>query len=967
MKRILLFLALLLAAYVSFSQSPIYGRLRVISGTYDNYFQNGTDTFKLGWRNDRFQLKYNTNKRFIDFIKSDSTVKIYNKLILESPNDTMLSVRGTVRVSENVILGDSNNYNGLNIVPIGDGIVQWVIENYNDSTLYLAATYHYPEIRSDFDVITQGDILIFHDTLNNEYIGKVVMLIPAQIRKWGVISPLRATISIEDALTLVGSIEREIYKGTLDSIIGNHSIVIGNNNIIDNEQVFIIGDSVTTSQNNTIYVNDDIKIGEITLLPTITITDWTQGSDYLYDMYSNPDIMHFSDAALNYWQVGDVIIMCGMKRSGFGKVLDSIPRDVFRVDSIVSIGADSLYHYVTALYGSIEDAYENSDWGAYKGTFVEGCTHNAINIGSDNTIANKGSHIIGLSNYTTTADSTLFVNNITIKSSLKADDANVQNLLTTENIVVGDSLLFSCSNISFDTTKIFHNITINSDGWLTVFIYLNGDCHQYFHQYDSIIVHDTITANEYTMQIFQSYYNGTLTALEMYPIAPAVPQGFTYGWLELNDEVVDSTVTNKIVIDGVFEVSDSVLIVNSAERTSIFNGKVIMQNPTDTLLSVRGNAKVDTLFYSAISPAIPAWFSNGNAGTDPSVNFIGTTDTARLVFKVNGVYAGTIDSTLNYANRGGATHFGYRSGQKDTIWGNSFFGYFAGSENTGGIQNVGVGAFSLSSNIIGEYNTAVGQNSMRYTTGGWNTAIGQASLQNNIDGEYNTLVGEDSYQRGFTGSYNSGLGAATLNNCSGNYNTTLGNHSGNQLTTGSYNLFVGNYAGYYGNWNYKGFIDVIDRGDSASQLTSSPIVIDFNADSSLQNVTFNADVYVNDTAFMEHLTVTDSVTLEDALFDIYNLAPDSDSLLVADDGIINLRTGAYGELRVWVFNSGMYAEYAVVILNIDGSIGIMTENSANVTNVGGTDGKLNIYDAGAYTTIENKLGGSRTIKYVFTH
>lgn len=856
MKKIFLSIFLLFTLCSSFAQIPFNGSLLIKSGLKKNTIVYGSDTLKFGWESGSvFTISKANGQRLAKFNMNDSSTSVYNKLILESPNDTMLSVRGTVRVSENVILGDSNNYNGLNIVPIGDGIVQWAIENYNDSTLYLAATYDFDEIGSDFDVITQDDILIFHDTLDNEYIGKVVMLIPAQIGKYGVISPLRATISIEDALTLVGSIEREIYKGTLDSIIGNHSIVIGNNNIIDNEQVFIIGNSVTTSQNNTIYVNDDIKIGEITLLPTITITDWTQSSDYLYYMYSNPDIMHFSDAALNYWQVGDVLIMCGMNE----RVSDSIPRDVFRVDSIVSIGADSLYHYVTALYGSIEDAYENSDWGAYKGTFVEGRTHNAINIGSDNTIANKGSHIIGLSNYTTTADSTLFVNNITIKSSLKADDANVQNLLTTENIVVADSLMYNTESA---------NIVINSSSIITAtqILFARDGSHQ--SDYLTLVFSDIILRKGDFINIYDTVNNHSYKTIEILDAISTSPNDQKYniayntfidlggalGYVEKLNISYDTT--KKIVVDGVFEMADSVLVVNSSERTSIFNGKVIMRNPTDTLLSVRGNAKVDTLFYSAINPAIPAWFSNGNTGTDPSVNFIGTTDTGRLVFKINSVYAGTIDSTLNYANRGGATHFGYRSGQKDTIYGNSFFGYFAGSENTGGIMNVGVGAFSLSSNIIGEYNTAVGQNSMRYTTGGWNTAVGQASLQSNIDGEYNTVVGEDSYQKGFTGSYNSGLGAATLNNCSGNYNTSLGNHSGNKLTTGSYNLFVGNYAGYWGNWNYKGFIDVIDRGDSASQLTSSPIVIDFNADSSLQKTTFNSSVTVNDTAYLSTTTIS---------------------------------------------------------------------------------------------------------------
>lgn len=130
---------------------------------------------------------------------------------------------------------------------------------------------------------------------------------------------------------------------------------------------------------------------------------------------------------------------------------------------------------------------------------------------------------------------------------------------------------------------------------------------------------------------------------------------------------------------------------------------------------------------------------------------------------------------------------------------------------------------------------------------------------------------------------------------------------------------------------------------------------------------FQANVRVADTLQAEHIIVTDSITLEDALFDIYHLAPDADSLVVADDGVINLRAGAYGELHVSVYNAGMYEEFAWAIINTDGSIGILIQNSTDVTTTGGTDNKLNIYDGGAYTIIENKLGGSRTIKYTFIH
>lgn len=97
MKKIL-FSFLFCAAFLSgLAQVPFNANLIIKSGTKDNLIIKGTDTLKVGWRTDRFQLKYNTNKRFIDLIKSDSTVIIYNKLILESPNDTLLSVRGNLK------------------------------------------------------------------------------------------------------------------------------------------------------------------------------------------------------------------------------------------------------------------------------------------------------------------------------------------------------------------------------------------------------------------------------------------------------------------------------------------------------------------------------------------------------------------------------------------------------------------------------------------------------------------------------------------------------------------------------------------------------------------------------------------------------------------------------------------------------------------------------------------------------
>ena len=107
MRKLISFTLLSVLSLAGFSQN--FGRLKIHSGLYDNYVINGPDTVMFGWRTDRFQLRNSGNVRFVDFIKSDSTVKIYNKLILENPNDTMLSVRGASSFSDAIMAKYGNN------------------------------------------------------------------------------------------------------------------------------------------------------------------------------------------------------------------------------------------------------------------------------------------------------------------------------------------------------------------------------------------------------------------------------------------------------------------------------------------------------------------------------------------------------------------------------------------------------------------------------------------------------------------------------------------------------------------------------------------------------------------------------------------------------------------------------------------------------------------------------------------
>lgn len=320
--------------------------------------------------------------------------------------------------------------------------------------------------------------------------------------------------------------------------------------------------------------------------------------------------------------------------------------------------------------------------------------------------------------------------------------------------------------------------------------------------------------------------------------------------------------------------------------------------------------------------------------------FIGTDNAKSLELLVNGIHSGYIDTVHINLFNSGLTHFGYRAGQNDTMHSNTFIGYYAGMNNTSGFANVAIGSKALMHNTTALYNTAVGDLALEMaSTNGYNTAVGQAALQSNVTGMFNSMVGEDAYQKGTGGNNNSGIGAAILNNCYGESNTAIGSHAGNKLTSGGYNLFVGHYAGYWGNWNAKGFIDVYDRGDSASQLTSSPIIIDFNVDSSLQKVSFNAEIIQR------------------------GVTNNTNTIVLADDSTLIFPNALKGGGDVWVFNaSDSLVEMGTYGLSDDGTIYLLI-NTGGITKVGTTDNKFNIFDNGTGHTYENKLGYPVTVMY----
>lgn len=113
------------------------------------------------------------------------------------------------------------------------------------------------------------------------------------------------------------------------------------------------------------------------------------------------------------------------------------------------------------------------------------------------------------------------------------------------------------------------------------------------------------------------------------------------------------------------------------------------------------------------------WKITGNSGTNPSTNFIGTTDAQDLVFKVNNNFSGIIGS-------GGSTALGYQ----------------AYSNNIGGFGNSAFGWQSLFSNTNGQQNCAFGEEALQNDTSGTaNAAVGVFALGNNYAGNYLTAIG----------------------------------------------------------------------------------------------------------------------------------------------------------------------------------------------------------------------------------
>ncbi len=309
-----------------------------------------------------------------------------------------------------------------------------------------------------------------------------------------------------------------------------------------------------------------------------------------------------------------------------------------------------------------------------------------------------------------------------------------------------------------------------------------------------------------------------------------------------------------------------------------------------------------------------AWNLLGNAGTNATNNFIGTTDSKALKFRTNNNVRMTISSAgkIGIGNTSPVFKLDVKGGSINTdsvyrIEGstvlsvknntNTFVGRNSALNNTQGTGNTAIGYSSLYYNAGASGNTAIGYAAMQFAnnttgnvytnsvaigyqalqgspspaanTGTVNVAIGAHSMFINSSGGINTAVGVSSMYNNTTGSYNTALGGLALfGNNTGTYNTACGYRSSEANSAGIYNTALGSYA-LYTNTNSNNTA----VGTSALAYTPNSqfnVAMGYNAGDSYDNgynnvfvganTDVNADGYYNVIAVGQGTMVTSGVS-----------------------------------------------------------------------------------------------------------
>jgi hypothetical protein len=207
------------------------------------------------------------------------------------------------------------------------------------------------------------------------------------------------------------------------------------------------------------------------------------------------------------------------------------------------------------------------------------------------------------------------------------------------------------------------------------------------------------------------------------------------------------------------------------------------------------------------------WKLAGNAGTNPSTDFIGTTDAQKLVIKTNGVSRfgfSEVHSELETYSTGASApgggfyvNAGNITNPEDVTYPGENIGISGGrtgkralANMTSAFSNIAIGESALENITDSNSNIAVGVNAIKWNTNssGRNTAIGAYAMENPTDNVANVAIGDDA-MRWFFGHDNVGIGSYALRGEGGNTaSNVIGIGSYACPSCGDNNIGIGPYA-----------------------------------------------------------------------------------------------------------------------------------------------------------------------------
>lgn len=227
--------------------------------------------------------------------------------------------------------------------------------------------------------------------------------------------------------------------------------------------------------------------------------------------------------------------------------------------------------------------------------------------------------------------------------------------------------------------------------------------------------------------------------------------------------------------------------------------RIDIVSPATGLLVYQTSTPVGFYYYNSSSwvlleATVNNWSTTGNAGTNASTNFLGTTDFNDVVLKRNSLIIGRFGvnntslgngAALNFTSTGGIIAIGNRAQKNNTI-----DNIIAIGDST--LANNGIGA----SGLQGRVNLAIGNRALTSnTTGYMNSAIGYEALRNNLSGIQNIAVGMSSLQSQVSGNNNIAIGVNALtNNVAKSQNTAIGHGAMSNFTNNPTQVITNNTA-----------------------------------------------------------------------------------------------------------------------------------------------------------------------------